>query len=76
MSEAFTPAQETALKQAWLLLTEHFDHVNLSVVTDHSVEDAEVSTHYWRGGRMTALGLAIDLQRKLFERQPDSTEPL
>lgn len=71
----FTPAQEKALADAWTLLGEHFDTVLLCIETEHETEHVNVSTTFWRGSLMAAIGLATDGQFKLLHRKAVRLDP-
>lgn len=60
MHDPFNPAQRNALKQAYLLLGEHFDRC--LIVVDCVIEDeqgtCDAHEACWNGGSMAAIGMA------------------
>lgn len=56
---SLTPEQQNVMGQAISILGEHFDHVLIATTTDVE-NDPEKETTFvvWRGGNITALGLA------------------
>ena len=69
-----TPAQDEALKKAWDLLSEHFEHVLL--VVDFEVVSGDAHECWWHGGALTAIGMAeFAKDRLLHSNKPRFNEP-
>lgn len=61
---ALSDAQTDALKRAYDLLAEHFEHTLIMVGGDHAKNDNQSFTKgYWHGGFLPAIGLAVEAQR-------------
>jgi len=56
-----TPAQRDAIRKAFSLLGEHFEHVLIALdweTEDEKGDRCNAHTCYWHGGAMACLGLA------------------
>jgi hypothetical protein len=70
MEPTLTKSQDAALKQAYDLLTEHFDHSLICVETevDQSTDDGQQQQYFtflFYGGRSTAAGMATRAVAKI-----------
>lgn len=63
----FTPAQNMAIERIADILREHFDGGLVAVVADAD-DHREISTVFWHGGGMRAMGLAVEAKLKLLQR--------
>ena len=73
----FNPSQDAALKKAWDLLSEHFDHALLVIEwetnRDEELTDAHIA--YWHGGALPALGMAEYAKHYILNTERKSQEP-
>ncbi len=70
----FTPAQEEAIEKVYDILREHFEGSVFAVVANSEDSDSEeISTVYFHGGRMQAIGLVTMAQVKILNKEPDRT---
>lgn len=63
-----TKAQDQALEQARQLLAEHFDTAVIAVLANGLHDDggqSEITSIHHTGGRMAAIGLAVEAQRAI-----------
>lgn len=73
---ALSDAQHDALKQAYDLLGEHFEHSLIAIATTVGKDEKEEATQvFWRGGRVAAIGLAYESQRRIGMVTPNESEP-
>lgn len=65
---SLTKAQNAALEQARQLLAEHFDTAVIAVLANglhHDGGQSEITSIHHTGGRMAAIGLAVEAQRAI-----------
>lgn len=65
LMSAFNETQQMALEKAYSDLGEHFSGVLVAVMANVDDRNDEVTKVYYYGGRMQALGLAVEAKRAI-----------
>jgi 2-hydroxy-3-keto-5-methylthiopentenyl-1-phosphate phosphatase len=78
-NDSMTQAQRDAICKAYSILGEHFDEILIAVNYEINVDDKIQEAHeaYWKGGAITAIGLAEWAKDRLIhcgERHSDPSD--